>query len=87
MIEIPERKRKLIPFSQTPMDKMRIHWGSGTHTYGSAQDTVRELRKRGYTVEIPACSAKDPNREMEKLLQAPMRQRVGKVALKTLHAV
>lgn len=56
---------------------MRIHWDSGTRTYESAQHAAQELRKRGYSVEIPGGSAEDPNREMERLLRAPTWQRAG----------
>lgn len=69
-------KEKGIRF-QTPLDKMRIHWDSGTRTYESAQHAAQELRKRGYSVEIPGGSAEDPNREMERLLRAPTWQRAG----------
>lgn len=63
-------KEKGICF-QTLLDKMRIHWDSGTRTYESTQNAAQELRKRGYSVEISGSSAADPNREMELLLWAP----------------
>lgn len=69
-------KEKGIRF-QTPLDKMRIHWDSGTRIYESAQDAAKELRKRGYSVELPGSSAADPSREMEQLLWAPTWQRAG----------
>ncbi len=69
-------KEKGIRF-QTPLDKMRIHWDLGTCTYESAQDAAQELRKRGYSVEMPGSSATDLNREMEQLLRAQTWQRAG----------
>ncbi|KAJ8361986.1 hypothetical protein AAFF_G00407330 [Aldrovandia affinis] len=48
-------KEKGVRF-QTPLDKMRIHWDSGTRTYNSAQDAAQELRRRGYSVETPGRS-------------------------------
>lgn len=69
-------KEKGIRF-QTPLDKMRIHWDSGIRTYGSAQDAAQEMRKRGYSVEVPGSSAADLNPEMERLLRAPTWQRAG----------
>lgn len=69
-------KEKGIRF-QTPLDKVRIHWDSGTRTYGSAQDAAAELRKRGYTVEIPAHSTADLSQEMEQLVGASVWQRAG----------
>lgn len=62
---------------QTPLDKMRIHWDSGTRTYESAQDAAQELRKRGYSVEMTGSSAADPSREMERILRVPTWQRAG----------
>lgn len=60
-------KEKGICF-QTPLDKMRIRWDSGTRTYESAQ----ELRKRGYSVKIPGGSAEDTDtalRARQRLLE------------------
>lgn len=67
-------KEKGIRF-QTLLDKMHIHWDSGTHIYESAQDAAKELRKRVYAVELPGSSAADPSWEMEQLLRAPTWQR------------
>lgn len=69
-------KEKGIRF-QTPLDKMRIHWDSGARTYESAQDAAQELKKRGYSVEIPDGSTADPSLEMERLLRAPAWQRAS----------
>ncbi|KAJ8356681.1 hypothetical protein SKAU_G00194750 [Synaphobranchus kaupii] len=65
-------KEKGIRF-QTPLDKMRIHYDLGTRTYDSAQDAVRELRRRGYSVEMPVNSTT----ELECRLQAKTWQCVG----------
>lgn len=62
---------------QTPLDKMRIHWDSGTRTYDRAQDAAQELRRRGYSVQTPGRSATEPDPEMERLLQAKTWQRAG----------
>lgn len=75
-------KEKGIRF-QTPLDKMHIHWDSGTRTYESAQDAAQALRKRGYSVEIPSSSTADPSREMERLLRAPTWQRAGEMSTAT----
>ncbi|KAJ4937695.1 hypothetical protein JOQ06_002327 [Pogonophryne albipinna] len=66
-------KEKNISF-QTPLDRMRIHWDSGTRTY-SAQDAAQELRRRGFSVEIPDASELYP--KMECLHQTKTWQRVG----------
>ncbi|KAJ4947855.1 hypothetical protein JOQ06_009886 [Pogonophryne albipinna] len=57
-------KEKNIRF-QTPLDSMRIHWDSGTGTYDSAPDAAQELRRRGFSVEIPDCNALELYLEME----------------------
>ncbi|KAK1904225.1 LINE-1 type transposase domain containing protein 1 [Dissostichus eleginoides] len=65
-------KEKNIRF-QTPLDRMRIHWDSGTHTYDSAQ----EVRRRGFSVEIPDRNASELYPEIEHLQQTNTWQRVG----------
>lgn len=72
-------KEKGIRF-QTPLDKMRIHWDSGTRTYGSAREAAQELKKTGYSVEVPGSSTAEPSREMEQLLRAPVWQRAGETS-------
>lgn len=62
-------KEKGIHF-QTLLDKMRIHWDSGTRTYESAQYVAREATLWRF-------QAADPIREMEQLLRAPMWQRAA----------
>ena len=75
-------KEKGICF-QTPLDKMRIRWDSGTRTHENAQ----ELRKRGYSVKIPGGSAEDSSQKMERLLWASTWQRAGERGTDTaLHA-
>ncbi|KAJ8372625.1 hypothetical protein AAFF_G00280900 [Aldrovandia affinis] len=69
-------KEKGVHF-QTPLDKMRIHWDSGTRTYNSAQDAAQELRRRGYSVETPGRSTTELDPEVERLLQAKIWERAG----------
>ncbi|KAJ4936686.1 hypothetical protein JOQ06_001273 [Pogonophryne albipinna] len=69
-------KEKNIRF-QTPLDRMRIHWDSGTRTYDSAQDAAQELRRRGFSVEIPDRNASELYPEMERLHQTKTWHRVG----------
>ncbi|KAF3835653.1 hypothetical protein F7725_028211 [Dissostichus mawsoni] len=69
-------KEKNIRF-QTPLDRMRIHWDSGTRTYDSAQDAAQELRRRGFSVEIPDRNASELYPEIENLHQTKTWQRVG----------
>lgn len=39
---------------QTPYPaKMRIHWESGPHLYNSATEVAEDMRKRGYTLDLP----------------------------------
>ena len=38
---------------QTPLARMRIHWGSGVKTYDSAEDVARNMKERGYEVDLP----------------------------------
>ena len=69
-------KEKNIRF-QTPLDRMRIHWDSGTRTYDIAQDAAQELRRRGFSVEIPDRNASELYPEKERLHQTKTWQRVG----------
>ncbi|KAF3839174.1 hypothetical protein F7725_017891 [Dissostichus mawsoni] len=61
----------------TPLDRMRIHWDSGTRTYDSAQDAAQELRRRGFSVEVPDRNASELYPKMERLHQTKTWQRVG----------
>ncbi|KAJ8358397.1 hypothetical protein AAFF_G00010320 [Aldrovandia affinis] len=70
-------KEKGVRF-QTPLDKMRIHWDSGTRTYNSAQDAAQELRRRGYSVETPGRSTTELDPKVERLLQAKIWERAGR---------
>ncbi|CAL8320982.1 unnamed protein product [Arctogadus glacialis] len=36
---------------QTPLNKMRIHWASGTMTYSSAEEAVGDMRRKGHEVD------------------------------------
>ncbi|KAI9541132.1 hypothetical protein NQZ68_033592 [Dissostichus eleginoides] len=56
---------------------MHIHWDSGTRTSDSAQDAAQELRRRGFSVEIPDRNASELYPEMERLHQTKTWQRVG----------
>ena len=38
---------------QTPLTRMRIHWGSGVKPYDSAEDVARDMKERGYEVDLP----------------------------------
>ncbi|KAK1893627.1 LINE-1 type transposase domain containing protein 1 [Dissostichus eleginoides] len=49
--------------------RLRIHWDSGTRTYDSAQDAAQELRRRGFSVEIPDRNASELYPEIEHLHQ------------------
>ncbi|KAK7933161.1 hypothetical protein WMY93_004057 [Mugilogobius chulae] len=69
-------KEKGVRF-QTPLDKIRIHWDTGTRTYGSAREAALEMRRRGYSVSIPGADSTDMGPEMERLSRATEWQRVG----------
>lgn len=58
----------------TPLDKIRIHWDTGVLTYGSAREAALELRKRGYTVQLPGADSTDLGPEMEHLSRATLWQ-------------
>ncbi|XP_074476983.1 uncharacterized protein LOC141758997 [Sebastes fasciatus] len=45
-------KEKGIRF-QTPLAKIRIHWNNGVKTYDSAREAARDMKERGFTVEVP----------------------------------
>lgn len=66
-------KEKGVRF-QTPLDKIRIHWDTGVRTYGSAREAALELRKRGYTVQLPGADSTDLGPEMEHLSRATLWQ-------------
>lgn len=69
--EAVQRKRKeYIPIKhalkgkgirfQTPLTRMRVHFDSGTVTYGSAEEAAADLNKRGFTVgPIPTSRSRD----------------------------
>ena len=62
---------------QTPLDKMRIHWQSGTRTYGSAREAAMDMQDRGIEVDVPKSSAVGLEAELAQLRQATTWQRVG----------
>lgn len=66
-------KEKGVRF-QTPLDKICIHWDTGVRIYGSPRKAALELRKRGYTVQLPGADPTDLGPEMEHLSRATLWQ-------------
>lgn len=68
-------KEKGIRF-QTPFNRIRIHWEEGVQVYGSAGEAAQELRRRGYSVEMPV---RPPGKShlLDRLQRATSWQRVG----------
>ncbi|TKS65862.1 LINE-1 retrotransposable element ORF1 protein [Collichthys lucidus] len=56
---------------QTPYTRMRIHWDSGVHTYNSAQEARRDLKKRGFQIEDPVAT------EGDGILEKQLAERLG----------
>ena len=68
---------------QTPLARMRIHWGSGAKTYDSAEDVARDMKERGYEVDLPregaAIAGREKTRDRAEWQQAT-RSRTGRMA-------
>ena len=68
---------------QTPLARMRIHWGSGAKTYDSAEDVARDMKERGYEVDLPregaATAGREKTRDRAEWQQAT-RSRTGRMA-------